>query len=124
MSEADSINLSKLRSYVGNNESDVKDMINLFLQLIPQQKEKLLAAVKEHNWKNLNYTSHQIKPSLDILGLTEAKEKARIIESLSKTGMEAKMIKQLVEELSHELEDVCKELKTNFVSNNDEEVKS
>ncbi len=110
----DSINLSKLRSYVGNNTSDVEDMIKLFLQIIPKQREKLKTAYKQRDWKALNYTSHQIKPSLDILGLHGAKEKASIIENLSKTGAEVKLIEQFVNELCQELNDVCNELSTIF----------
>ncbi len=119
MSNTEPVNLSKLRSYVGDSDSDVKDMINLFLQIIPQQKEKLQKAIQERNWGNLNYTAHQIKPSLDILGLSEAKEKAKVIETLAKTGTEEKLMKQLVDELSQELEDVCNELTSSFNKEDD-----
>jgi len=99
---------------VGNKTSDVEDMIQLFLQIIPKQKEKLEKAFKQRNWGDLNYTSHQIKPSLDILGLQEAKEKAKIIENLSKTGTNVKLIEQFVTDLCQELNDVCNELSTSF----------
>jgi len=114
MASSDSINLNKLRSYVGDNDSDVEDMIKLFLQIIPKQKKGLIKASEEHNWNNLNYLSHQIKPSLDILGLHEAKEKARVIENLSKTGIEVKLMEQFVNELCDELDVVCNNLASTF----------
>jgi HPt (histidine-containing phosphotransfer) domain-containing protein len=114
MPDTNSINLTKLRSYVGDNTSDVEDMIQLFLQIIPKQKERLEKAFEQHNWEDLNYTSHQIKPSLDILGLQEAKEKAKIIESLSKTGNNIELLEQFVTGLCQDLNDVCNELSTIF----------
>ena len=48
MSETNLFNLDKLRSYVGNNNADVKDMIALFLEIIPAQKQKLQNALKYH----------------------------------------------------------------------------
>ncbi len=106
MTKHNNIDLSKLRSYVGEKETDVEDMIQLFLQIMPEQKKKLQDALKEHHWENLNYTAHQIKPSLDILGLQDAKEKARIIENLAKTGIEVKMMEQLVNELCKSLDEI------------------
>ncbi|RLD87674.1 MAG: hypothetical protein DRJ09_09815 [Bacteroidetes bacterium] len=114
MTNNSSINLNKLRSYVGENETDVEDMIKLFLQIIPEQKKKLQTALEKHDWENLNYTAHQIKPSLDILGLEEAKEKARVIENLAKTGIEVKVMEQFVTELCLSLDKICSELTTTF----------
>ena len=112
MSETNLFNLDKLRSYVGNNNADVKDMIALFLEIIPAQKQKLQNALKKSDWGTLNYISHQIKPSLDILGLNATKEKARAIESLAKTGNEEEVIRKFVTELCQELDTICKNLRT------------
>ena len=112
MSETNLFNLDKLRSYVGNNNADVKDMIALFLEIIPAQKQKLQNALKKSDWGTLNYISHQIKPSLDILGLNATKEKARAIESLAKTGNEEEVIRKFVTELCQELDAICKNLRT------------
>ena len=114
MPKLDTINLDKLRSYVGNKESDIKEMIILFLQLIPEQKEKMLEAFKNKEWDKLNYIAHQLKPSMDIFGLNGSKEKARIIESLTKTGEETDLIKKFVSELSNELDEVCDGLRDLF----------
>jgi HPt (histidine-containing phosphotransfer) domain-containing protein len=112
MSETNLFNLDKLRSYVGNNNADVKDMIALFLEIIPAQKQKLQNALNKSDWGTLNYISHQIKPSLDILGLNATKEKARAIESLAKTGNEEEVIRKFVTELCQELDAICKNLRT------------
>ena len=108
------INLDKLKSYVGNKESDIKEMIILFLQLIPEQKEKMQDAFENKEWNKLNYIAHQLKPSMDIFGLSGSKEKARIIESLAKTGEEVDLIENFVKELSNELDEVCDALRELF----------
>jgi len=69
-------------------------------------------ALKKSDWGTLNYISHQIKPSLDILGLNATKEKARAIESLAKTGNEEEVIRKFVTELCQELDTICKNLRT------------
>ncbi len=106
MSKVNKISLDKLRAYVGNNDSDIKDMIELFRQTVPVQKSKMELFMSERDWDNLNYIAHQMKPSLDILGLDASKEKARIIESLAKTGEETELLKKFVAELSTDLDEV------------------
>ena len=112
MPEKNKLNLEKLRSYLGGNKTDVKDMVSLFLSIIPEQKRKMEKALKEQDWDTLNYISHQIKPSLDIFGLSGTKEKARVVESLAKTGDEVEVIKKIVAELTEELDIICKELRS------------
>lgn len=117
MSSADKINLKKLQSHVGNNASDAEDMIKLFLQIVPKQIKKLKKAVEQQNWENLHYISHQIKPTLDILGLKDALKNAEIIEEYAKTGTEVEVIKQFVNELSQELKEACNKLKLLLTEN-------
>ncbi len=110
MLKTNKINLDKLRTYVGNNDSDIKEMVELFRQTIPVQKNKMEQFTKNCDWDNLNYIAHQMKPSLDILGLEASTEKARIIESLAKTGDEIELLKKFVHELTMELDDISKAL--------------
>jgi len=111
MPEASHFNLEKLRSYVGNNSSDIKDMITLFLEIIPSQREKMKKALETNDLETLKYVTHQIKPSLDILGLSATKEKAKTIENLAKVNSDMETIKKNVNELCNELDTICRDLK-------------
>jgi HPt (histidine-containing phosphotransfer) domain-containing protein len=111
MPETNHLNLEKLRSYVGDNSSDVKDMISLFLEIIPSQRKKMKNALKSNDWETLNYVAHQIKPSLDILGLSATKEKAKSVESLAKEKSDEDTIRRYVNELCQELDTICKSLR-------------
>ena len=110
MSKTDSIDLKTLKSYIGNNDEDVIEMIELFLQLTPSQMAQMKISIDQNNWQSLNYIAHQIKPSLDVLGFQTAKEKAGTIEKLSKTREEPELIKKFVDELSEILETICTDL--------------
>ena len=110
MSKTDSIDLKTLKSYIGNNNEDIIEMIELFLQLIPSQMAQMKISIDQNDWQSVNYISHQIKPSLDVLGFKTAKEKAGIIEKLAKTGEKPELIKRFMEELSEILETICTDL--------------
>jgi len=110
MSKTDSIDIKALRSYIGNNDDDAIEMIELFLQLIPSQMAQMKISLAQKNWHSLNYMAHQIKPSLDVLGFQTAKEKAGTIEKLTKTGEDTELIKKYVDELSKLLDTICEDL--------------
>ena len=110
MSKTDSIDLKTLKSYIGNNDEDVIEMIELFLQLIPSQMAQMKISIDQNDWQSVNYISHKIKPTLDVLGFKTAKEKAGTIEKLAKTGEKPELIKRFVEELSEILETICTDL--------------
>ena len=115
MSKTDSIDLKTLKSYIGNNDDDVIEMIELFLQLIPSQMAQMKVSLAQNDWQSLNYIAHQIKPSLDVLGFKKAKEKAGTIEKLAKTKEEPELIKRFVDEFAGLLETICADL-TNLLN--------
>jgi len=110
MSNINSIGLETLKSYIGNNDADIIEMIALFLQITPSHVKQMKISLAQNDWQSLNYIAHQIKPSLDILGFQTAKAKASVIENLTTTGDEAELIKKMVDELFTLLDGICKDL--------------
>lgn len=110
MSKTDSIDLKSLKSYIGNNDEDLIEMIELFLRVIPPQTAKMKVSLAQNDWQSLNYIAHQIKPSLDVLGFKKANKKAETIEKLTKTKEEPELIKKIVDELAGLLETICTDL--------------
>ncbi len=64
----------KILVYVGNEENQVAEMMELFLRTIPAELEKLENEIICGNWKKASEISHRIKPSMEILQIENASE--------------------------------------------------
>jgi PAS domain S-box-containing protein len=91
--------LTYLRSVSGNNENFVKEMVETFVQSIPQSLSDLQEALGQSNSEKLARVTHQIKPSLTLLGLDSLREKAVGLEGAFKTTKLPN--KSLASELKH-----------------------
>ena len=77
--------LTYLRSVSGNNESFVKEMVETFIQSIPQSLTELREAMALSDSERLARITHQIKPSLTLLGLDSLRDIAVTLEGNFKT---------------------------------------
>jgi dihydrodipicolinate synthase/N-acetylneuraminate lyase len=64
----------KILVYVGNDEKQVAEMMELFLRTIPLEMQKLENEIICGNWKKASEISHRIKPSMEILQITNASD--------------------------------------------------
>jgi hypothetical protein len=78
--QRESFDLSYLRQVSGNNEVFVKEMVETFIQSIPQSLSEIEEAVRISDTQKLARTLHQIKPSLSLLGLDILKESSIRLE--------------------------------------------
>ncbi len=60
--------------YVGGDENQLKEMIDLFLNTIPEEFESLENNIENKNWDKAYEISHRIKPSMEILQIKNATE--------------------------------------------------
>lgn len=78
------IDKSKLGELYGD-DMDFKTMVfETFLEEIPSQLEELKSEIENDNWEEVAKVAHKMKPSLGMVGLPEAEETLRIIESTIK----------------------------------------
>lgn len=66
--------IEKILVYVGNDKTQIEEMIDLFLQTIPKEFDKLEQAIIDKNWEQAYEFSHRIKPSMEILQFKNATE--------------------------------------------------
>jgi len=78
--------LTYLRNVSGNNESFIKEMVETFIQSIPQSLKELEEAMQESDSPKLARITHQIKPSLTLLGLDSLRDSAVTLEEGFKTS--------------------------------------
>jgi HPt (histidine-containing phosphotransfer) domain-containing protein len=75
-------NLKYLRSICDNDQRFMKEMILTFLELTPMLIAQMQILSKEGKWHELSKTAHQLKPSLQFMGMDPARNKVKEIEDI------------------------------------------
>ncbi len=63
------INLDYLRRITGNDPELMVDLINTFIQQVPQEIEKMKTALREKDWAALHLAVHKSKPNFNYVGV-------------------------------------------------------
>lgn len=79
------------------------EMLNLFIEDIPYQVEKIKEAAEEKNMKSLGTESHKLKPTLQYVGLNEMYELVKKLEAAGKSDEFSNEIDILVQDLVNNL---------------------
>ncbi len=103
-----------LRAYLGDDSQQIKEMLELFLENIPNDLKELNLFCEKNDVENIRKTAHRLKSSVRLFGLNQVGEILQKMETLSeenstKNKLEtlARQVNQLME---HELELLGKEL--------------
>ena len=76
--------LAYLRNISGNNHEFIKEMLQTFVQSIPNSLTEMEEALTLSDFIKISRVAHQIKPSMTLLGINELKDSAMHIEELAK----------------------------------------
>ena len=93
------IDLSYLEDITGSDKDMMLEMLNLFIEDIPSQVEKIREAVEEKDMKSLGTESHKLKPTLQYVGLNEMYELVKKLEAIGKSGEYTNEVSNLTQEL-------------------------
>ncbi|MFM7770968.1 MAG: ATP-binding protein, partial [Bacteroidota bacterium] len=84
------VDLTTLRQYVGNNEEMLKQIIAGYLQHLPPQMDRLEKALGEEDLSALRHELHQLKATMEIIGVRPRPLGFQDISSaLKETGLTA-----------------------------------
>jgi HPt (histidine-containing phosphotransfer) domain-containing protein len=78
--------LEYLKNMSGNNREFIKEMLQTFVQSIPNSLKEMEDALALSDFTKLARVTHQIKPSMTLLGINRLKDLAVQIEELAKSG--------------------------------------
>jgi PAS domain S-box-containing protein len=78
--------LEYLKNMSGNNQEFIKEMLQTFVQSIPNSLREMEDALNLSDFAKLARVTHQIKPSMTLLGINHLKDLAVQIEGLAKIG--------------------------------------
>lgn len=106
--------LSLLRAYLDNDNQQIKEMLELFLDNIPNDLKELTLLCEKHDVESIRKMAHRIKSSVKLFGLNEAAEILQEMEILSKENSSKNQLKimatQVNQLMNHELELLRKRL--------------
>lgn len=97
------IDLSYLEDITGGDKEMMLEMLNLFIEDIPSQVEKIREAVEKKNMKTLRAESHKLKPTLQYVGLNEMYEVIKRLEAIGKSNEYSNEADTLAQELATEM---------------------
>lgn len=103
--------LSYLRSISDNDKQFIKEMIDAFLEMTPVLVAQMRSLAKEKRWVELGKTAHQMKPSLQFMGMEPTRQIIREIEEICSGRPEYLKVIGLVEKTESACNKACAELK-------------
>lgn len=89
-------NLDAFRDMLGDDQSEILVMVNMFIDLIPQSLNEMMEASNQQNWVETGNIAHKIKSSLKMMGMDDLSEKAHEIERKGKNNEDINLIPQLI----------------------------
>jgi HPt (histidine-containing phosphotransfer) domain-containing protein len=104
------IDLTYLKTTTGNDQSVIKELINLFVIQLPALKKDIVDSFETKNWKALKEAAHKAKNSFEIMGVKKQAEELKRIEILATENKENLEFKQLINNLIITCELVVKEI--------------
>ena len=107
-------NLAKVYE-ISDDEDFAMSIVSLFVTEVPEDVMKIKEGINERDYHKAYSHAHKIKPSLDILGLDEARLDVLQIEEWGKSeGGKKKEIIEIFKSLEGQVEKAVKELKKDF----------
>lgn len=89
------INLDNLKALSRNNESFIREILELYLANTPIDLEKMKEAVLDENWQTVRYFAHKLKSSSFSIGFEEGHRRLQEIEHLIKNKEDSARIPSL-----------------------------
>ena len=107
-------NLSKVYEISENDDDFVKSIVDLFVSEVPADLKNVKQGIKEKDYKLAYSFAHKIKPTLDLLGMTQGYEEVLLIEGWTKREGKKREIKDTYKSLEDRIEKAVKEVSKDF----------
>jgi CheY-like chemotaxis protein len=102
--------IGRLRKVISGNEADLKKMLDMYMEQIPQINSLIKSAITKKNWDEVYQQSHKLKSSVKVLELSRMSELISMIEEYSKAKENTELISALFEAFKKECSTVMKKM--------------
>lgn len=106
--------LDKINEMADGDADFIQSVITAFLEEVPQDLERLEAAVGAGDFTQIYQLSHKIKPNVDMLGMEQTRALALEMETMGKEGADLEAIRERFPRFKEDIDQVIAELRTDF----------
>lgn len=103
--------LSEIREMSGNDESFVKEMIELFVKNNLIYLEELNDAFQKEDWKQVKFFAHKIKPSILVIHAKQLVQPILDLNEYAGNQTNINEIPDIMKKLNDQLPLICDQLK-------------
>ena len=89
-------NLATIESIGGGSREFMRDMMQLFIETMPKLANDMLRALEEQDWATVKNVAHQVKPTMELMGINSLRDDVVVIEKNAKTMVDLDIIPALV----------------------------
>lgn len=107
-------NLAKVYELSDNDPEFVMQIISLFVSEVPEDIQQIEQGIELKDHKLAYSYAHKIKPTLDLLGMSQAFEEILEVEAWTKREGKRKEIDATFESIKNQVEKAIKEIKKDF----------
>ncbi|GAL86715.1 multi-sensor hybrid histidine kinase [Sporocytophaga myxococcoides] len=104
--------LSFLRGMTSNNKDQMLKYINMFLESVPGDWQKLKEKAAENNWKEVGLIAHALKPRVKYMGIKVGSDIVQQIEHQSVEQIDLEIMQELIAKFDSILYLTCQQLET------------
>ncbi len=106
--------LSYLEDLSGGDQAFIKEIIDLFIQQMPESVKAMKDALANNDPLTIGETAHKAKPSAIYIGNKSLEQNLRSLQELKNLGAIQENTSALIEEVADESEKVIEELKSRY----------
>lgn len=103
--------LSTIEEISGGSREFIRDMMQLFIETMPRLADDMVKALEQQNWVGVKAVAHQVKPTMDLMGITSLKDDVVAIERNIQNQTDMDIIPGLVEKFYAIIQKVVDALK-------------
>ncbi len=103
--------IEKLAQYVGDDEVQIKEMINIFLETVPPEITELQKLTEKEQWLDVYKLAHRIKPSFEVFAMYDILDDIKKIEHLARENNTEGSLSLYIQKMATKFEIVMKQLK-------------
>lgn len=109
-----SIDLTYLKEITGGDQDFMSSVISTFVNEAPGTLERLQQSSAQSDWHEVGQAAHQLKPSLQFVGLNETLKQVKAIERSCKDSVELAEVPSLVSVVAQAIQQGIAELKEQY----------
>ncbi|UPT65632.1 MAG: Hpt domain-containing protein [Sphingobacteriales bacterium JAD_PAG50586_3] len=104
--------LATIEEISGGSREFMRDMMQLFIETMPRLADEMVEALNNQNWAGVKSVAHQVKPTMELMGVTSLKDDVVVIEKNAMQQTDLDIIPALVEKFYAIVQKIVDALRT------------